>query len=175
LVDFVLPIPPLVLTISLDSSFSDADVSLVHINGPVVSMERGVLDFYNKPYLTSPTMDMETSYYLGKAGLFAGIISEVPDIYNCNTEAAFKRLWAVSRVYVNRTIEFDNLFQNDEDCFPNYNMVLPDMINIRDRSNSLVFNFPPGTSAPIDNIYIDMNSLRAKQEALHYTSCPQSY
>lgn len=167
------------VTMMLDSSFADEDVSAVHITeyngGTRPSMEIGKVMFYNKPYTTATTFTTETSYYIGTASLYAAIISEEPEGFNCNMESAFKRMRAVTRIYQNRTLIYDEIYQSDEDCFNNYDYVETELRDILIRSSTLSKDYPPGTVVPVLNLMTSIESLRTKQESLHYSSCPQIY
>jgi hypothetical protein len=161
--------PPPLGVLGLHASFQGTDVSAVHIIPSAGDTEQGTLTFYTKPYVSSSTFVTSNSWYLKKPSMYAAMISDKPQIYDCSMKSAFTRLRSISNVYLNRTSILSNYYSSDEDCFNVYKTT--EISNIITKSGTLASSFPADTSF----INTDINNLKSRQENLRYSSCPNLY
>ena len=129
--------------------------------------ESGAFDFAKSDETES------TIYYFGKPSLIAAIFAEDVDSYTCNMQRAFKKLWFITKIYLDRTNALKNSLDLPMDCDSSYTPGIGFLETIRD--NAVLSSQGPLISADILPISNATPSLADKNDMAQKLSCPEIY
>ena len=124
------------------SNMKDNDVTAINIKPASGIDGYGEIRFFEKD---NDLWSLKgTTYYIGKASLMGAIFTDEIESYNCNMKRAFKDLSIISDVYINRTKEMVEFYQDalDYSCQAQVELSISPLETIKAEAISISDNFP---------------------------------